>query len=69
MAIEQEKAIEDAMEQHEKGTLTTDKVQKISKKGVTVKYKAEVASQSYKKAVERVNKQVKLLHTEYSQNL
>ena len=57
------------MEQHENGQLSTDKVQKISKKGVTVKYKAEVASQNYKKAIDRVNTQVKSLQTEYSQHL
>jgi len=44
-------------------------VQKISKKGVTVKYKAEVASQSYKKAIERLNGQVRQLKTEYCQHL
>jgi len=49
--------------------LTTDKVQKISKKGVTVKYKAEVASQAYKKAIENVNNNVLTLKTEYSQHL
>ena len=63
--MEQEKAIEKAMIEHEQGTLTTDKVQKISKRGVTVKYKTEVASQSYKKAIENVNVQTKVLHTEY----
>ena len=54
---------------HEKGTMTTEKVQKISKRGVTVKYKAEVASQNYKKAIEHVNDKVKLLKSEYSTNL
>lgn len=54
-AMEQEKLIEQAMIEHEQGVLSTDKVQKISKRGVTVKYKAEVASQSYKKATENVN--------------
>ena len=68
-AMEQEKAIEKAMVEHENGTLTTDKVQKISKRGVTVKYKAEVASQTYKKAIEGVNNQVKLLHNDYCPNL
>ena len=57
------------MVDHEQGNLTTDKVQKISKKGVTVKYKAEVASQAYKKAIENVNNQVLTLKTEYSQHL
>lgn len=58
-AIEQEKAIEKAMLDHEQGSLSTIQVQKISKRGVTVKYKAEVASQSYKKAIENVNERVK----------
>lgn len=44
---------------HEQGSLSTIQVQKISKRGVTVKYKAEVASQSYKKAIENVNERVK----------
>ena len=47
--------IENAMLAHEVGTLSTDQVQKISKKGVTIKYKAEVASQSYKQTIEGVN--------------
>ena len=34
-----------------------------------VKYKAEVSSQEYKKAIERVNEQVKMLHSEYRMNL
>lgn len=42
--MEQEKLIEKAMVEHEQGKLSTEKVQKISKRGVTVKYKAEVAS-------------------------
>jgi len=42
--MEQEKLIEKAMVEHEQGKLSTEKVQKISKRGVTIKYKAEVAS-------------------------
>lgn len=44
-------------------------MQKISKKGVTIKYKAEVASQAYKKAIERLNGQVSLIKGEYSMHL
>ena len=36
---------------------------------MTVKYKAEVASQAYKKAIEGVNNQVSKLHKEYCPNL
>ena len=54
---------------HEQGNLATSQVQKISKRGVTVKYKAEVASQSYKKAIENTNERVKQLNTEYCPNL
>lgn len=68
-ALEQEKEMEKAMVQHEQGALSTEKVQKISKRGVTVKYKAEVASQTYKKAVENLNTHTRALHLNYSPGL
>ena len=49
------------MKAHEEGHISTEKVQRINKKGVTVKYKAEVASQTYKQQIEGVNAMVKLL--------
>ena len=68
-ALEQESIIEDAMKQHEQGQMTIDKVQRISKKGVTIKYKAEVASQTYKQSIEATNNLIRVIKMDYSPQL
>ena len=57
------------MQAHEKGQMTVDKVQRISKKGVTIKYKAEVASQTYKQSIEATNNIVRILNLDYTPQL
>jgi len=43
-AEKQEVCIEEAMLAHERGLIAVSKVEKINKKGVNVKYKAELSS-------------------------
>ena len=57
------------MQAHEKGQMTVDKVQRISKKGVTIKYKAEVASQTYKQSIEAMNNMAKIINLDYAPQL
>ena len=57
------------MKQHEQGQMTIDKVQRISKKGVTIKYKAEVASQTYKQSIEATNNMIRVIKLDYSPQL
>ncbi|CDW76802.1 tbc domain-containing protein [Stylonychia lemnae] len=57
--------IEVALLQHEKGVITLEQVQKITNSTLNVKYKAELASQEYKKEVEYVNLQLSKFGVEY----
>lgn len=49
--------------------MTIDKVQRISKKGVTIKYKAEVASQTYKQSIEATNNMIRVIKLDYAPQL
>ena len=49
--------------------MTIDKVQRISKKGVTIKYKAEVASQTYKQSIEATNNMIRVIKLYYAPQL
>jgi hypothetical protein len=55
-AEKQEVCIEEAMLAHERGLIADSKVQRINKKGVNVKYKAELSSQSYNESICDINK-------------
>lgn len=48
-------SIEIALLEHEKGNLSLEQVQRITNQTLNVKYKAEIASQDYKKEVDTVN--------------
>jgi len=50
--------IEEAMQAHTKGEITHNKVSRINKNSITVKYKAEVACQSFKQSIESTNHQI-----------
>ncbi len=43
--------IEEHMLQFERGEIDVDKVQQVSKQGIILKYKAELATQQYQKTV------------------
>ncbi len=51
--------IEEAMLALDQGQIEVDRVQQISKQGVHVKYKAELASQSYTSSVAAINQVVR----------
>lgn len=51
--------IEEAMLALEQGQIDIERVQQISKQGVHVKYKAELASQSYSASVGAVNQVIR----------
>jgi ABC-type hemin transport system substrate-binding protein len=57
--------IELALLEHERGALSLEQVQRITNQTLNVKYKAELASQEYKKAVEQVNQQLARFSQEY----
>ena len=54
---------------HERGLISVEKVQRINKKGVNIKYKAEIASQNYRESIDDLNEVVKTMPTDYSANL
>lgn len=68
-AEQQEVCIEEAMLAHERGLIPLDKVQRISKKGVTVKYKAEVATQTYRQSLDHLNSIIGKIDSSYKPEL
>ena len=54
---------------HERGLIGVEKVQRINKKGVNVKYKAELSSQTYNESILDLNKVIKRMPAEYSSQL
>ena len=58
-------SIELALLEHEKGNLSLDQVQRITNQTLNVKYKAEIASQDYKKGVDQMNSYLSQFETEY----
>ena len=54
-AEQQEVCIEEAMLAHERDLIPIEKVVRVNKQGVNIKYKAEVANQHYKASIEKCN--------------
>jgi hypothetical protein len=57
--------IEQALLDHEKGLMTIEQVQRITNSTLNVKYRAECASQDYKKEVEVINEYLSELNITY----
>lgn len=57
------------MKAHNRGDISVNKVTRISKNSITVKYKAEVASQSFKSSIESMNQQIRAFKTVYNPHL
>ena len=68
-AEKQEVCIEEAMLAHERGLISVEKVQRINKKGVNIKYKAEIASQNYRESMDDLNAIIAQFPSSYSPNL
>ena len=51
--------IQEQMLAYERGEISVDKIQSISKHGVLIKYKAELATNQYKKQLTNINKTLK----------
>jgi hypothetical protein len=51
---------------HERGLISVEKVQRINKKGVNIKYKAEVSSQTYRDAIGGLNSVIKRMPDDYN---
>jgi hypothetical protein len=68
-AHQQDLQIEEAMQAHDRGDISHNKVTRINKNSITVKYKAEVACQSFKHAIESTNQQVKAIETQFMPNM
>ena len=54
-AEQSEICIEQSLLAHEKGLLSLEQVQRITNQTLNIKYKAELASQEYKKEVDTLN--------------
>lgn len=54
-AHQQDIQMEEAMQAHTRGDIPHNKVTRINKSSITVKYKAEVACQSFKASIESTN--------------
>jgi len=57
------------MQAHTRGDISHNKVTRINKNSITVKYKAEVACQTFKQAIEQTNVQVANFKSVYCPNI